>query len=195
MTKSITGNQGPTIGLSTSLDLYQKLQFESERLITNHWHSYDAFNFIITAWHLYDDWLQKGNSKTLSVQKRRKEKCTPKSMHLVLQLVNDLANGSKHFQLNQPAARNRKINETHEGNESSFYSWFNRERGIPGLTADDGSYFSLRQLNLILMRYFEWVFDDSVGIDTFPKDIEYAIEYCNIANRAGKDYPSLFLSE
>jgi hypothetical protein len=48
-------------------------------------------------------------------------------------------------------------------------------------------------LNNLVVRYFEWVFDDSSPVKDFPEDIQEAILYCNIADRKSGPSPELWL--
>lgn len=182
MSGEILGNQGPVFGMDTSLDLFEKLKHESHRLQQG-WHSYDAFNFLVTAWHLFQDWPKSDDPTALCKQKRQRTKL-PNPMNFVLDVVRDLVNGSKHFQLTNESANKRRVNKVHTGVESGWYSWFFHEN-LPAVTAEDNWYFTIRSLNNIIIRYFEWVFDDSSPVKHFPNDILEAIEYCNIAKRSG----------
>jgi hypothetical protein len=190
MGKLISGRQGPVIGISTSLELFEKLKHESSRL-QNGWHQYDSFNFLVTAWHLFVDWKKSDDPNASSVKKRQSSEL-PKSMIFVLEVVRDLVNGSKHFELNQRSSDKRKVGEVHTGNEVGFYSYFFHE-DIPGVTAETYWYFSIRVLNNLVLRYFEWVFDDSSSAKDFPVELEEAIAYCNISQRKGGASPALWL--
>lgn len=113
-------------------------------------------------------------------------------MNLILDVVRDVVNGSKHFELDEGSANKRKVSEVHIGNEASWYSYFFHE-GIPGVTAEKQWYFSLRVLNNIVMRYYEWVFDDSTPVREFPVEIIETITYCNISERVRCTCPALWL--
>ncbi len=185
MGKTITGNTGPTLGIETSADMYNKLKFESARLQKTGWNSaYDTFNFIVTAWHLYNDWTKSKDSSSLSKSKRNPNKL-PESMLLVLSSVKDLCNGSKHLTLTPEAARKRQVNEVHTGEIQSWLAWFTQER-IPGISVDVNWYFSIRVLHNIVMHYFEWVFDDEKPLKSFPPELSEAIIHCNLSQRNGK---------
>lgn len=190
MGKKMLDKDGPVLGISSSLDMYEKLKHESIRL-QQEWHPYDAFNFLVTAWHLFEDWTNSDDPKALSRSKRHRKKL-PTDMNLVLDTVRDLVNGSKHFQLNPEAANKRIVNEVHTGNEVGWYSYFFHEH-ILAVTVKDHWYFSVRILNNVVVRYFEWVFDDSSPVKDFPDELLEAIKYCNIANRKGGSPPGLWL--
>jgi hypothetical protein len=185
MSKLIENLDGPVLGIHSSLDMYEKLKYESARLQKNWENAYDTFNFLVTAWHLFHDWPDSDAKASLNRIKRHKSQL-PKEMVFVMQIVNDLTNGSKHFKLDQKAASKRVISETHIGNEVGWYQYFFHER-LPAINAEDVNhkgYFSIRVLHNIVMTYFEWVFDDNFLVSNFPKEIVEAISYCNITNRS-----------
>jgi len=72
MGKEISGNDGPVLGIYSSMDMFKKLKFESQRLEQG-WHPYDAFNFLVTAWHLFEDWTKSDESQALSRTKKTEE--------------------------------------------------------------------------------------------------------------------------
>jgi hypothetical protein len=184
MTKVIQNLDGPSIGINSSFDMYAKLRHESIRLQADWRNSFDTFNFLVTAWHLYHDWPKCEPKGSLTRLKRHRSQI-PEEMVFVLDIVKDITNGSKHFYLTKEASTKRVVNEIHNGEEYGFYEFFFRE-SIPGLDANSGKlkgYFSIRVLHNILMRYFDWVFDEEVPVSSFPKQIVEAINYCDLVNR------------
>ena len=164
--------------------MYAKLRHESLRLQADWQNSFDTFNFLVTAWHLYHDWPKCEPKGSLTRLKRHANQL-PEQMVFVLDIVKDITNGSKHFNLSPEASRKRIVSEVHDGGESGFYHFFFRER-IPGLDADSGKfkgYFSIRVLHNIIMKYFDWVFDEVTPVGSFPKEIVEAINYCDLVNR------------
>ncbi|NTW70361.1 MAG: hypothetical protein HGB23_11050 [Chlorobiaceae bacterium] len=190
MSKIITDRDGPVLGIDSSQDMFEKLKYESSRLQQG-WHPYDAFNFLVTAWHLFEDWKKSDILGALSKVKRQRTRL-PIEMNLVLDVVRDLVNGSKHFLLDLGAAAKRRVNEVHTGDEFGFYEYFFHEN-LPAVTVDDHWYFSIRVLNNLMMKYFEWTFDDSISVKDFPLDLLDAILYCDIANRRSGPSPDIWL--
>ncbi len=190
MGKILSGRDGPVLGIDSSLDMFEKLKHDSSRL-QQEWHPYDAFNFLVTAWHLFEDWTKSDDPRALCRLKRYRKRL-PSDMNLVLDVVRDLVNGSKHFQLSLDAAKKRRVGEVHTGNEANWYSYFFHE-DLPAVTVEDHWYFSIRILNNLVIRYFEWVFDDSSPVKDFPSDLLEAILYCNIANRKSGPPPEVWL--
>lgn len=80
MGKVLQNRDGAVFGLSCSADIYKKLLFESERL-SKDWNEYDAFNFLVKAWHLFHDWPKSDPQRALSRNKRNKNKL-PREMVL-----------------------------------------------------------------------------------------------------------------
>ncbi|PPD57155.1 MAG: hypothetical protein CTY10_00520 [Methylotenera sp.] len=182
MGKKLQPNDGAVFGISNSLGLFEKLKYDSTNLRKN-WNDYDAFNFFVTSWHLYHDWTKSDSLRALSRVKRDSNKL-PKEIKLVLNVVKELANGSKHFLLNQSqkSTEKRKIMEVHEGIEANPYSYFFHE-DIPAVSVDEHWYFSIRVLHNIIISYFDWVFDDSADATNFPNHIMEAILYCHVPSR------------
>jgi len=179
MNKVLSPREGPVLGIDSCTDLFEKLKFEGARL-QDDWHHYDAFNFAVTAWHLYFDWLQrdKSNRPKGASAKFDKQKL-PVEMVLILDVLRDLANGSKHLKFDGDSSKKRVVSETHSGETASWYAYFFHER-IIGVTAND-YYFSIRKLRDVTLRYFEWVFDETA--QPFPGDLLWIIWRCNPANR------------
>lgn len=190
MGKIISGREGPVLGIGSSAAMFEKLKLESSRL-QEAWHHYDAFNFLVTAWHLFEDWTKSDDPRAFSRMKRQRSRL-PTSLNLVLDVVRDLVNGSKHFQLKPDAAAKRRVGEVHTGDEVGWYEYFFHE-DLPAVTVEDHWYFSIRVLHNLLMGYFDWVFDDSVLANEFPTELLDALLYCNIAERRSGPSPAIWL--
>lgn len=175
------------LGVSGCRDLFKKLEAEGEALAP-HWRPYDCFNFVITAWHLYEDWIKADRlaAPRLALNKIEKAK-TPPEMQLVLDALRDVANASKHVAPKKRSQGPKVLTATHGELEPDLYSWFFHE-DMPGLSVEN-SYFSIRVLRNILLRYFSWVFNDAIPVDDFPPEILEAIAYCNIGSRTGNGPP------
>ncbi|MDP2248510.1 MAG: hypothetical protein Q8J65_10290 [Nitrosomonadales bacterium] len=191
MGKEITGVDGPVFGISSSKDMFEKLKYESLDLQKNWLNTYTTFNFLVTAWHLFEDWKKSDDPRSLSRIKRQKKKL-PSEMILVLDVIRDLVNGSKHFKLTPEAVKNRRVTYVHTGKEVGWYDFFFHEN-LPAVTVDGHWYLSIRLINNIAMSYFEWVFDDTSSVKHFPTDLLQAINYCNIARHPQGPSPRIWL--
>ncbi len=190
MSKILAEREGPVLGINSSTDMFEKLRYESSRLRQG-WHSYDAFNFLVTAWHLFEDWSKSDDAKALSRSKRQRHHL-PENMNLVLDVVRDLVNGSKHFTLTRDAAKKRRIGEILTGKEVGYYQYFFRER-VSAVVVDQHWYFSIRALHNLIINYFQWVFDDTTPVKDFPQEITDAISYCHVPSRKGRTPPAIWL--
>jgi hypothetical protein len=79
--------------ITTAVDLRSKLRRDLERLKNEPLNSDAAFNFFVTAEHLLD-WVYPGRGN----QKRTKER----KGSVLLQVCSHLANGAKHFKVEDP---------------------------------------------------------------------------------------------
>lgn len=182
MKKQLLDREGPVLRIASSKELYDKLKAEGDRL-EGQWHAYDAFNFVVTAWHLYQDWLPGDRrSRPSLAAKKMDQRKLPKEMVLVLHALRDLANGSKHLQLKRESSESRVVSATHSGAIGDWWAYFFQER-IPGVTVEDTYYFSIRKLRNIVLSYFDWVFDDSKSAALFPGDLLWIIWRCAPKNR------------
>jgi hypothetical protein len=191
MSKTIKDRDGPVLGIYSSKDMFEKLKYESLRLQKNWQNPYDSFNFLVTAWHLFNDWPKSDDRHNLSRIKRQKNQL-PSEMRLVLDITRDLTNGGKHFMLDPKAAKNRRVDVVHTGNEMDYYEYFFHE-DLPAVTVETHWYLSIRILHNILIHYFTWVFNDSILANNFPSEISEAILYCNIAERPAGPSPAIWL--
>lgn len=181
MDKKLSGRDGPVLQLATCMDLLDKLRKDGERL-EGTWHPHDAFNFVVTAWHLQNDWLsQRAAPKPTLAAEKHLARRLPAEMKLVLDVLRDLANGSKHQTLEPDAARRRVISQVQSGQIADWYSWFFHEN-IPGVTTESGHYFSIRKLRNFTLAYFDWVFDDTKPVTPFPGELIWQIWRSNPAN-------------
>jgi hypothetical protein len=191
MPKALGAADGAVIGLSCSRDLYEKLKSDAARLASD-WGVYACFDFAVTAWHLQEDWVQSDPPKAPCRIKRGQTQ-RPPEMQLALDVIHDLANGSKHFHLDQRGRTSRTVTATRERKEAGWWSYFWHE-DMPGVSV--GSYeFSIRVLRNIIMAYFDWVFDDTLPVAKFPVDIVEAVRHCDISSRKPPFKPPLLWSK
>lgn len=154
------------VGIETVDDLREKLKFEKQRVIEAY-HPYDFFNFVITAWHLHNDWMtsDKKNRPLLFGKKTRK---APSQMKDLVSAMRDLANGSKHFHLDKKNEEKKVVTEVHEPECRDFFTYyFGAQRGV----SIGDTYYSLGEFVAIVDAYFDWLFDDKLPVDGFPEEL------------------------
>ena len=157
------------LGINNCRDLYEKLQLEHNRLcISQYTNVYDVFNFVVTAHHLHEDWLNKDEATRPKLACRKRDKA-PEGMKLMMKVVRDLTNGSKHMALNEKSTNKRVVEAIHPGEIKDWYSYFYE----PHFWIAVGRYYlSTPVLVELIMSYFNWIFDDSIPVDDFPVEIE-----------------------
>jgi hypothetical protein len=157
-------------GLKTPRDLFDKLKYDGELLLRvrkenveeQRLEEYEAFNFFVTAWHLYHDWLKKGTSPNKPKYALIKIEAANPDFNEIKNVLRDIANGSKHFELHDPA----KVTV----GEREISSWFSYFYG-PQFPIDTKSFhFLMYELVLLVLMYFDWVFDDTKPVKT-PSEI------------------------
>lgn len=87
----------PRIPIDTCEGLFEKLKWEYKELELNGWNEYRTFNFVVTAYHLYDDWFKSAGTRE---QKQRMNKL-PDSAATLFKTLRDITNASKHWKLDQ----------------------------------------------------------------------------------------------
>ena len=161
------------VGIDSCHDLFEKLKFEKSRL-EKEWNEYDFFNFVVTAWHLQNDWLasDKIGRPTLAMRKINQ---APPIKNEVMKNARENTNGSKHFKLDQKNENNKVVVKIHGPEIRDWHSYFfGPKYGI----STQSSYYSTSDFIFIIYEYFAWVFDDNTSAKSLPEKIQKHLEYC-----------------
>lgn len=160
-------------GINNCRDLYDKLVFERDRLRDTHYkNKYDVFNFIITAHHLHDDWLNKDGITRPKLACKKRDRA-PIEMKQIVQAFKDLANGNKHMLLNDRGLAQKVVDSVHQPEIRDWFSYcYGPHIGIP----IGNYYYSCPILVDLIMSYFQWIFDDSIPVNEFPLEIKEQFE-------------------
>jgi len=155
--------------------MFLKLLYEGHK-IGEECDPYNCFNFFITAWHLYDDWLPKDNNRPkLSLQKKGR---TSGAMLYLLLSFKDLTNGSKHMVLNKSMYKAKTITDVSSSIIGDWRSYFTNSPQIY-ITIEDLIY-SMWDVRYLTTYYFSWLFDDNIPATKFPTEIKEHIERCTL---------------
>lgn len=159
--------KSPRLPLDTCEDLLKKLAWDREQL-ENDWNPYKTFNFIVTANHLYKDWVKKIGSKK---QKKRKQKIA-KVGKTIFHCIGDLANASKHWNLDIRNQEEQIVDAVSAPVVGDWYSYF--ISGPVIYVEFDGSRLSMPELAEVAMKCLHWII---YGPETcFPADLEKEIK-------------------
>lgn len=159
-------------GLETCQDMYDKLKLEAQRL-EDGWSVCDTFNFVVTAHHLYNDWIDNCGSP-----EAKAKKCSlPEPAKMVMQSIVDLANGNKHWQMtNKRSLERQVVKKVHERIVGDWYAYLVAGQMV---YVDFGDYrLSMFELMHQVLGYFKWIFED--GNIAFPLELQNQLELCRI---------------
>jgi hypothetical protein len=92
-----------TYGFKNARDLFEKLKRDAKKL-EEEVNSDNVFNFIVTAYHI-KDWIKNDPSNSQDIRNQAKE--LPKN-EKIIDICQDIANASKHFDLNRDGQRHQK---------------------------------------------------------------------------------------
>jgi len=142
----------PRLPLNTVEGMLEKLRWEESRL-TESWNVYDSFNFIVTAHHLYWDWIHEGQAS--SAEQMARAKALPPDAKVLFQAVTDVSNGSKHWKLDNKGSQKRQVVE--EVTDSICAGWDSYFFGDMIHFKFDGYFISMSELSSLVIHYFEWM--------------------------------------
>lgn len=165
-------------GISSCHDMFIKLHYEGQKL-SEECNPFDCYNFFVTAWHLYDDWICKDpNRPKYALEKKGR---TTTEMKYVIKAIKDLTNGSKHMLLKGGNYKKKVVTNTHAPMVGDWRSYFNNKPEV--YVTIDNSIFSMWDIRYISIHYFSWLFDDSKAATVFPHEVQEHLQWCMIKEK------------
>jgi len=152
-------SQSPRIPIDTCEGLYDKLKWDYEQLEEG-WTEYRTFNFVVTAYHLYADWIDKVGTRK---QKQRKNKLPAQAQKLFFTL-RDITNSSKHCELDASGRKKQIVSEVSKPIIADWYAYF--IAGPVMYVLVDSARPSLPELASLTLECFDWLLRASE--DAFP---------------------------
>lgn len=146
----------PRLPLNTVEEMFEKLKWEDKRLRAT-WSIYDSFNFIVTAHHLYWDWIHEGQAATLEQVARAR--ALPADAKTVFQAIIDVSNGSKHWKLDNTGSIKRQV--VSEVTAPVCAGWDSYFFGDMVHFRFGDHFVSMSEISALVMHYFEWVIQGS----------------------------------
>ncbi len=156
----------PRIPIDTCEGLFEKLKWDHQQL-QDGWTEYCTFNFVVTAYHLYADWIDSAGALH---QKRRKNKLPDCGKKLFFTL-RDLTNASKHWKLDSKGEGKRIVSGVSGREIADWYSYFIAGPVIYVLV--NGARPSLPELAELTLECLDWILQ---GEDTFPPPLAEKLE-------------------
>jgi len=145
--------KAPTrLALDTAEDMFEKLKWDELQLIES-WGVYPTFNFIVTAHHLYFDWIVQGRGAQPEQTKRAEN--LPADAKLLFQAITEVSNGTKHWKLTRKDVLERQIiTDVSKPIVADYDSYFFGEMVYLSFS---GHFVSVSAASSMIMRYFEWM--------------------------------------
>lgn len=158
-------NKSPRLPLNTCSDLLAKLNWEHQQLQAS-WDTYRTFNFVITANHLYKDWIDKTGT---DLQRLKKKNLPPLAIKL-FKSWRDISNATKHWKLDRNGGQ--VVTDVSEPIIGDWYAYFVAGPVIYVEVA--GARPSLPELARVTLRCFEWLLSEVE--DPFPDQLRVELE-------------------
>ncbi|MEY4507082.1 MAG: hypothetical protein RL297_1660 [Pseudomonadota bacterium] len=157
----------PRLPLDSCEALFEKLKWDYEQL-SKEWSSYCTFNFVITAYHLYHDWIDRTGTKE---QRKRKAKL-PENGQFLFKVWRDITNASKHWKLDRPSQDKQVVTAVSQPQIADWYAYFVTGPVIYVQVGDARP--SLTQLADVTLLSFKWMIE---GEESFLlSDLERQLE-------------------
>lgn len=149
----------PRLPIDSCEALFEKLKWDCIQLEKDWSSSYCIFNFVVTGYHLYKDWIMKAGTA------EQKKRCAdlPENGKLLFNVWRDVANATKHWQLYEKNHRTCVVNDVSGPIIGDWYSYFVVG---PVLYVQVGDALpSVCELVPVTMGCFEWLLRGDDGIE------------------------------
>jgi len=159
----------PRIRLNTCEAFFAKLKWEYD-LLQIDWSEYHSFNFVITANHLYKDWIEKaGNPNQIA---RKGVMRTHTLGDRLFHTLRDIANATKHWELTGHSLKNQIVSEVSEPQIADYYAYF--IAGDVLYVTVGTSRPSMPEIADMAVKCLDWILN---GTDqTIPQDIDNGLK-------------------
>jgi len=145
-------NAPTRLALDTAEDMFEKLKWDEQQLVES-WGVYPTFNFIVTAHHLYFDWIIKGRGAKPEQTERARR--LPPNGKLLFQAITEVSNGTKHWKLTRKdVLEHQVVTDVSKPEVSDYDSYFFGEMIY---LSYNGYRLSMSAASALIMRYFEWI--------------------------------------
>jgi hypothetical protein len=153
----------PRVPIDTCEGLFEKLKWDYEQLEEG-WNEYRTFNFVVTAYHLYADWI---NSAGTREQKQRKNKLSERGKTL-FSVLRDITNSSKHWELDTKSKKKQVVSEVTTPQIADWYAYL--VAGPVMYVSVGSARLSMPEIASITLKCFEWILHGTES--SLPPEIE-----------------------
>lgn len=113
-------NPVPRLPIDSCEALFEKLKWDFKQLEREWNSSFCTFNFVFTAYHLYQDWIMRAGTD----EQRRRKAELPGNGKLLFDVWRDITNATKHWELNQRSQSQQVVNEVSSPQIADLYAYF-----------------------------------------------------------------------
>ncbi|KON79385.1 hypothetical protein PA01_12635 [Azoarcus sp. PA01] len=143
----------PRLPIDSCEALFEKLKWEYMQLEKDWSSSYCTFNFVVTSYHLYQDWIKRAGTDE---QKQRKAKL-PEYGRLLFKVWRDITNATKHWELNERSQSQQVVNDVSGPQIGDWYAFLIAGPVIYVQVGDARP--SLAELAQATIWCFKWLID------------------------------------
>jgi len=143
----------PRLSINTVEELFDKLKWDERRLLQS-WGVYESWDFVLTAHHLYKDWIGGRTSQATTLQKERwiqieKKDCLAR----FFEAIGNVADGNKHFDLDW-SKKKQIVDQVTDPEVSDYDSYLFGE--MPHIKYN-GHHVSMYAGSAVVMCCFQWI--------------------------------------
>lgn len=143
----------PRLPIDSCEALFEKLKWERQQLEGDWTSPYTTFNFVVTAYHLYKDWIKQA----ATAEQKLRWQNLPEKGKLLFDVWRDITNATKHWELNKQSKEHQvvdKITGPLIGDWDSFLF-----TGPVYYVRVGNALPSLPELSAVTIRCFEWILE------------------------------------
>lgn len=110
----------PRLPINSCEALFEKLKWDYVQLENDWSSSYCAFNFVVTAYHLYQDWIKRAGT----AEQKERLASFPEYGKVLFNVWRDVTNATKHWELNERSEKQRIVDEVSGPIVGDWYAYF-----------------------------------------------------------------------
>jgi hypothetical protein len=158
-TKMSQQNSTPRLPIDSCEALFQKLKWDYIQLEKDWSSTYCAFNFVVTAYHLYQDWLPSAGS----AEQKERRAALPDKGKLLFKVLRDITNATKHWELHARSQSQQVVSSVSTPQIGDWYAYL--IAGPVSYVQVGDSRPSIIELAGVTIRCLKWLIE---GEQSFP---------------------------
>lgn len=155
----LTPKMVPRLPIDSCEALFEKLKWDFQQLEKDWTSPYTTFNFVVTAYHLYQDWIKRAGSH----EQRLRRSQLPETGKLLFNIWRDLTNATKHWELNDYSKQQQVVNDITGPITGDWYAFL--ISGPVFYIRVGGALPSLPELAQATISCFDWILTGENAIE------------------------------